>query len=114
MKTDIEIPEEDEQVAVTRLMRISLLSFLLSLIIGSVIFFAYQARITDEWDIILTFFIYFIIAFFVNTIILINLFIGACLFKAHRTKLLLRCGLLLLNWPIAIYYFLTVINFKPI
>lgn len=81
----------------------------LSFIFGTILLVLFLNLKHGE-TIVMTGYIYTLITLLVNLIVFIILLGCAINNKFYRTKLLKTCGLLLLNIPIAISYFLIVVN----
>jgi len=86
-----------------QLVRTSVICFAASFIIGTTLFAAFQ--FTDELLLLAIGFVYVIAAFIANIIVLINNIISICSSPAGRQELLLSSALLLLNLPVACFYF---------
>ena len=90
------------------LIKTSKLTFIISFLIGTGLLITYVA--TNEFNIAIVGFYYVIAALFFNLIVLINNVICMYTHNAYRKMLLYSSLLLLLNIPIAIFYFGIVIN----
>ena len=90
-----------------RLVRTSLMSFIVSFTIGTLLFLTYRyMHTTDESIILIIGFVFVIGAFFTNATILANNIISMALSKKYRWQLFFSSLLLLLNISISAYYFI--------
>ncbi len=89
------------------------LTALISFVIGT--FFLLFFVIFKTYDSIVIIGMYYIaIAFIVNSIVFLSVFISGLYFWDRRLELFATCGILLLNIPIAIGYFFLVLNLSSL
>jgi len=89
--------------------RTSAVAFLVSFSFGTILLVTFQ--LTDSEAVFVLGFFYVIAAIVANLIVLTNNLLRICFYKAGRKSLLIGSALLLLNLPIAYYYFNIVTNF---
>ena len=84
-------------------------STLLSFIIGTILLILFL--ISRKFGTIVSVGVYYVvIAFWFNVVIFFITLLSACYYWKNRIELFSHCVLLLINLPIAICYFFTVIN----
>lgn len=85
----------------------------LSFIIGTILLILFTMTRTFS-PIITIGILYIYVAFIINLILFVFVFLSAFYFWQYRLELFRHCGLLVLNIPIAIVYFFIVLKFASL
>lgn len=103
--------DEEMYAEARRLIKISITSFIVSFLIGTLLIWMHvNMNLKHGMDIITTGFLFTVIAFFFNSVIYLNTIVCASRCSKYRSRLLLSSLLLLCNLPIANYYLKIFLN----